>query len=90
VCFSYLMFFLHLCSFRELKEGSAYDNLYKSAWCRKAADWIVGINGTKAFTIFHRGIAPFAWSSVRTFPVILSAAWSYQTSGFAALSEPMF
>jgi hypothetical protein len=54
-------------SFRDLKEGSAYDNLFKSAWCRKAADWIVGINGTKAFTIFHRGIAPFAWSSVCSF-----------------------
>lgn len=34
--------------FENLKDGSAYDNLYQSALCRLWADWLVGINATKA------------------------------------------
>lgn len=34
-----------------LKEHSNYDNLGKSAKAREIADWLVGINATRAFTI---------------------------------------
>jgi DNA topoisomerase III len=34
-----------------IKEGSAYNDLYKSAKCRSEADWLVGINATRAYTI---------------------------------------
>lgn len=37
--------------FAALKPGSEYDNLYMSAKCRSEADWLVGINATRAFTI---------------------------------------
>lgn len=37
--------------FANLKEGSEYDNLYQSAKCRSEADWLVGINATRAFTV---------------------------------------
>lgn len=36
--------------FAELKPGSSYDNLFQSARCRSQADWLVGINGTRAYT----------------------------------------
>ncbi len=37
--------------FRNLKDGRAYDNLYASAQCRADADWLVGMNGSRAFTL---------------------------------------
>lgn len=36
--------------FEKLKDGRAYNNLYYSAIARAEADWIVGINGTRALT----------------------------------------
>lgn len=36
--------------FRNLKPSSKYDNLYKAAKCRAEADWIVGLNITRALT----------------------------------------
>lgn len=37
--------------FDNLKDGSEYDLLYASAKCRSEADWLVGINATRAFTV---------------------------------------
>jgi DNA topoisomerase III len=36
--------------FNNLKPGSHYENLYKAAVCRAEADWIVGLNATRALT----------------------------------------
>ncbi|KNF08336.1 DNA topoisomerase 3 [Gottschalkia purinilytica] len=36
--------------FNKLKDGRAYENLYASAVARAEADWIVGINATRALT----------------------------------------
>ena len=36
--------------FKNLKEASKYENLYNSAIARAEADWIVGINATRALT----------------------------------------
>ena len=41
--------------FAHLKEGSAYDNLYHSAKARSEADWLVGINASRALSIARRG-----------------------------------
>ena len=41
--------------FETLKDGSEYDNLYASALCRSKADWLVGINATRLFSVlYHR------------------------------------
>lgn len=40
--------------FQNLKDGSAYDNLYQSALCRLWADWLVGINATRLFSLLYR------------------------------------
>ncbi len=37
--------------FAELKPATAYDPLYAAARCRSEADWIVGMNATRFFTI---------------------------------------
>lgn len=37
--------------FQNLKDGHAYDSLYESARCRSEADWLVGINGSRAYTL---------------------------------------
>ena len=39
--------------FAELKPGEAYDTLYASALCRAKADWIIGINATRLFSVLH-------------------------------------
>ena len=39
--------------FENLKPGSDYDTLYHSALCRQEADWLVGINGTRLFTVLY-------------------------------------
>jgi DNA topoisomerase-3 len=36
--------------FAALKPGSDYDNLYQSALCRARADWLIGINATRAYS----------------------------------------
>lgn len=38
-----------------LKPGSNYDNLYHSAKARAEADWLVGINASRALSIARRG-----------------------------------
>ena len=35
----------------ELKDGSAYDSLYAAADCRAKADWLVGMNASRALAI---------------------------------------
>ena len=41
--------------FENLRLGSDYENLYHSALCRQRADWLVGLNGTRLFTVLYGG-----------------------------------
>ena len=41
--------------FSELRPGAEYEALYQSALCRQKADWLVGINATRLFSVlYHR------------------------------------
>ena len=41
--------------FRDLKDGNEYNNLFAAARCREWADWLVGINATRLFSVlYHR------------------------------------
>ena len=41
--------------FRNLRPGADYDRLYAAALCRAKADWLVGINATRLFSVlYHR------------------------------------
>ncbi|MCX7107362.1 MAG: DNA topoisomerase 3 [Methylococcales bacterium] len=37
--------------FAQLKDGSAYEGLYRAAKCRSESDWIVGLNATRLYTL---------------------------------------
>ena len=37
--------------FASMKPSSAYDGLYESARCRSEADWLIGMNASRAYTI---------------------------------------
>ncbi|MFE4709435.1 DNA topoisomerase 3 [Paenibacillus sp. NPDC056722] len=39
--------------FQELKDGAEYENLTKAAKARSEADWLIGMNGSRAFTTKH-------------------------------------
>jgi len=40
-------------AFKNLKDDHLYDPLYAAARCRSEADWIVGLNATRYFTVRH-------------------------------------
>ena len=39
--------------FARLKPGADYDSLYQSALCRSKADWLIGINATRLFSVLY-------------------------------------
>lgn len=41
--------------FESLRPGSEYEHLYEAALSRQQADWLVGINGTRLFTVLYAG-----------------------------------
>ena len=45
--------------FARLRPGAEYDNLYQSARCRSEADWLVGMNASRAYSVRYG-----AWLSV--------------------------
>lgn len=50
--------------FSKLQDGNKYLNLYNSAQARAEADWLVGINATRALTIKHN--TPLSLGRVQT------------------------
>lgn len=39
--------------FEHLRPGHAYDRLYDAAVCRAGADWLIGINATRLFSVLY-------------------------------------
>ncbi|MBB3207342.1 DNA topoisomerase-3 [Rhodopirellula rubra] len=42
-------------AFSSMRPLSDYDNLYAAAKCRSQADWVVGLNATRNYTVRYRG-----------------------------------
>ena len=42
--------------FRDIRPGAEYDGLYASARCRSKADWLVGMNASRAFTLKYNAL----------------------------------
>ncbi|MBR3630757.1 MAG: DNA topoisomerase III, partial [Oscillospiraceae bacterium] len=40
--------------FAKLKSSSEYDSLYNAGFCRARADWLVGMNGSRLFSIAYK------------------------------------
>ena len=58
-------------AFRQLKPASEYDHLYAAAKCRSEADWIVGLNGTRNYTV-RFGADGILWSVGRVQTPVLA------------------
>lgn len=41
--------------FKTLRDGAHYESLYQAARCRSEADWIVGLNATRIYTLKYGG-----------------------------------
>ena len=58
-------------AFNRLRPGSEYDRLYAAAKCRSEADWIVGLNATRNYTVRH-GASGVLWSVGRVQTPVLA------------------
>ena len=66
--------------FSKLKDGHLYDNLYASAVARSEADWIVGINATRALTSKYN--AQLSCGRVQTPTIAMIAALEDEIRNF--------
>ncbi len=57
--------------FKKLKNGHEYDNLYYSAKCRSEADWLVGINATRAFTLKYNTLLSIGRVQTPTLAIVV-------------------
>ena len=58
--------------FANLKPSSEYDDLYNSARCRSQADWLVGINATRAYTIRYNALLSVGRVQTPTLAIIVN------------------
>lgn len=66
--------------FQKLKDGKDYENLYRSAVARAEADWLVGINATRALTTKHN--AQLSCGRVQTPTLAMIAKREQDIQGF--------
>ncbi len=58
-------------AFSKIQPASQYDNLYAAAKCRSEADWIVGLNATRNYTVRFGGFGQL-WSAGRVQTPVLA------------------
>lgn len=58
--------------FASLKDSSFYDNLYSSARCRSEADWLVGMNASRAFTLKYNALLSIGRVQTPTLAIIVN------------------
>ncbi len=58
--------------FDKLKDGKEYDNLYYSAMCRSHADWLVGINASRSYTIKYNTLLSIGRVQTPTLAIIVN------------------
>lgn len=57
--------------FAALKDGREYDLLYTSAKCRSEADWLVGMNATRAYTLRYDALLSIGRVQTPTLAIIV-------------------
>ena len=60
--------------FETLKPASDYDGLYRSAKCRSLADWLVGMNASRAFTIRYHVLLSVGRVQTPTLAILVKRA----------------
>ena len=56
----------------KMKDGKEYDRLYASARCRAEADWLVGMNATRAYTITQGDLLPMGRVQTPTLAILVA------------------
>jgi DNA topoisomerase-3 len=59
-------------AFRRLRPLADYDATYAAARCRSQADWVVGLNATRYYTVRHRDAGGRLWSVGRVQTPVLA------------------
>lgn len=67
-------------SFNNLKDGHEYDNLYEAGLCRAKADWLVGMNGTRLFSVRYNSRLNIGRVQTPTLAMIVQR--DYEVSNF--------
>ncbi len=60
--------------FASLRPGADYDNLFASARCRSEADWLVGINASRAYTLKYNTLLSIGRVQTPTLAIIVARA----------------
>ena len=58
--------------FRSIQPGANYDGLYRSARCRSEADWLVGMNATRAFTLRYGALLSIGRVQTPTLAILVA------------------
>lgn len=64
----------------KLKDGAAYDNLYAAGFSRAKADWLVGMNASRLFSVRYK--SPLNLGRVQTPTLAMIVQRDYEVSNF--------
>lgn len=75
--------------FRNIRPGADYEGLYASAQCRSKADWLVGMNASRAFTLKYDTLLSVGRVQTPTLAILVKRRKeieSFQPEGFCTLT----
>ena len=75
--------------FQHIQPGEKYDGLYRSARCRSEADWLVGMNATRAFTLRYDALLSVGRVQTPTLAILVNRRREiegFKPEGFATLT----
>ena len=61
--------------FADLRPGAEYDPLYQSALCRQKADWLIGINATRLFSVLYHRTLNVGRVQTPTLAILVDRDW---------------
>ena len=75
--------------FRDIRPGKDYDGLYESARCRSKADWLVGMNASRAFTLKYNTLLSIGRVQTPTLAILVKRRKeieNFKPEGFCTLT----
>ena len=75
--------------FQAIRPGADYDGLYESARCRSKADWLVGMNASRAFTLKYDALLSIGRVQTPTLAILVKRRKeieNFKPEGFCTLT----
>ena len=75
--------------FQTIRPGADYDGLYESARCRSRADWLVGMNASRAFTLKYNTLLSIGRVQTPTLAILVKRRKeieNFRPEGFCTLT----